>query len=120
METRHEHKGHAGHVTHQLGANADDLTQPGARRQALVTLAMYFTAQTADASLLVLQQVVLTHEPPPTNSIETQAKCLEAIFSAFSVQQSAISKNKGLLNRVDNDYFTGMIQPIVLIHKADR
>jgi hypothetical protein len=96
METGHEHKAHAGRLAHQPGADTDDLAQPGTRRQTLVTLAMHFTAQTADASLLVLQQVVLTHEPPPTKSIATQANYLATTFLAFSRQQSAISKNKDL------------------------
>jgi hypothetical protein len=37
-----------------------------------------------------------------------------------SVQQSAVSKNKDLSNQLDNDWFPGIKQLIVLIYKADR
>jgi hypothetical protein len=67
VETGHEHKAHAGHIAHYFGTHGDDLAQPGARGQAFVAFAMHFTAQTADAPLLVLQQKILTHKFIPSS-----------------------------------------------------
>jgi hypothetical protein len=47
-----------------------------------------------------------------SHSEATLTGTADLLEKAISVQQSAISKNKGLSNRVDNDCFNGILKPI--------
>jgi hypothetical protein len=42
----------------------------------------------------------------------------KGLLSAFSSQRSAISENKDLSNRLDNDWFPGKIKPMSLLQKC--